>query len=208
MSDLFQAIVEGEPDTAIEQVQKYLAEGVDPRSILEDHLFPAMAEVGRLYDEGEYFVPDLLMSSSAMKQVMCIMESALKSSGTEKRGTVIIGTVQDDNHDIGKNLVASMLEGNGFDVIDLGVSTTADKFITEIKKHEGTIILGMSALLTTTMPQMKNVIDRLQAEGLRDRVRVMIGGAPVTEEYAKEINADGYSDSAYSAVQLALSFGS
>ncbi|MDO5581732.1 MAG: corrinoid protein [Planctomycetia bacterium] len=206
MSELFTAVVKGDIAGTIKEVNKCIAEGIAPKSILEEHLIPAMGEVGRLFDEDEYFVPDLMLSSNAMKEAMKILDPHLKQSGTAKRGTVLIGTVQGDMHDIGKNLVASMLEGNGFAVKDLGISTSADKFIQEIRKSEGEshLVLALSALLTTTMPQMKKLIDRLQTEGLRDSVKIMIGGAPVSEEYSREIGADGYSDSAYSAVQLAI----
>lgn len=206
MSELFTAVVKGDIPGTIKEINKCLEDGILPQTILEDHLIPAMGEVGRLFDDNEYFVPDLLLSSNAMKGAMKILDPYLKNSGSAKRGTVLIGTVQGDMHDIGKNLVASMLEGNGFHVKDLGVSTSADKFIQEIRKIEGEdhLLLALSALLTTTMPQMKKLIDRLKEVGLRDSVKIMIGGAPVSAEYSQEIGADGYSDSAYSAVQLAI----
>ena len=205
-SELFQAVVTGNAPSAVAALNALLNQGEEAKAILANHLIPAMGEVGRLFDENEYFVPDLLMAARAMQEAMKLIDPLLKGSDAMKRGTVIIGTVAGDNHDIGKNLVATMLEGNGFEVVNLGVNVSADKFTAEVKKHEGLVLIGLSALLTTTMPQMKKVIDRLAADGLRDRTKVMIGGAPVTEDFARQIGADGYSDSAYSAVQLAMSF--
>ena len=202
-SPLFEAVVKGNAPEAVSLVKSRLESGQTPQEILEQDLIPAMGEAGRLFDESEYFVPDLLMSAKAMKEAMSLLDPLLKQSGIPRRGTVIIGTVQGDHHDIGKNLVASMLEGNGFTVVDLGINTSADRFVKAVRDTEGKIIVALSALLTITMPQMKVIIDRLTAEGLRDRVRVIIGGAPVTESFAKEINADGYSDSANAAVLLA-----
>ncbi|MDO4586691.1 MAG: corrinoid protein [Planctomycetia bacterium] len=203
VSELFIAVVEGDIGTAIVQVNALLDQNKTAQYILENHLIPAMNEVGRLFDEGEYFVPDLIISSKVMQESMKILNPLLKSSGVEKIGKVVIGTVQGDMHDIGKNLVASMLEGGGFEVIDLGVNTTVDQFLKTILENEGPIILAMSALLTTTMPYMKTVLDRLETEGLRNRVRIMIGGAPVSKRFANEIGADGYSENANAAVQLA-----
>ncbi|MDO5567042.1 MAG: corrinoid protein [Planctomycetia bacterium] len=200
---LYDAVLAGEVETTVTLVNTILQENSDPRSILEESLFPAMVKAGELYDEGEYFLPDLAMAANAMKEAMALLEPLLKNSGVEKLGTVIIGTVKGDHHDIGKNLVASMLEGNGFEVIDLGYNASADKFVEAVRKFEGPVLIALSALLTITMPQMKVVIDRFAAEGLRDRVRFMIGGAPVTQDYADQISADGYSDSANAAVVLA-----
>ncbi len=207
-SELFQAVVAGNPPAAVQSIQQLLKDGFEAKTILTEHLIPAMGEVGRLFDENEYFVPDLLMAAKAMQEAMKKIDPLLKGNASVKKGVVVIGTVSGDNHDIGKNLVATMLEGNGFEVINLGVNVSAEKFVAEVKKREGIVLIGLSALLTTTMPQMKKVIDLFVAEGLRDRTKVMIGGAPVTEDYANQIGADGYSDSAYSAVQLALSFAS
>lgn len=202
-NQLYEAVLAGNETEAVAQVTQQLHSGRQPRDILEESLFPAMIEAGNLYDQGEYFVPDLAMTAKAMKEAMSVLEPYLKVSGVEKLGTVVIGTVKGDHHDIGKNLVASMLEGNGFEVIDLGYNVAADKFIDAVGRLEGPVLVALSALLTITMPQMKNVVERFIAEGLRDRVRIMIGGAPVTESYATEIGADGYSDSANAAVILA-----
>lgn len=204
VSPLFEAVLTGDTAVVTSLVQEQLDAGHIPQAILEQHLIPAMQKAGDLFDSGDYFVPDLLMAAQAMKEAMTHLDPLLKQDEGNQKGTVIIGTVAGDHHDIGKNIVASMLEGNGFRVIDLGVNTSADKFIQTIRDMEGTVIVALSALLTTTMPQMKVVIDRLDVEGLRDRVRVMVGGAPVSENFAREIKADGYSDSANAAVQLAL----
>ncbi|MDR1923536.1 MAG: corrinoid protein [Planctomycetaceae bacterium] len=204
-SSLSQMVIDGDMESAVEEVKRVLGEGLSPQIVMEGHLIPAMREVGRLFEENEYFVPELLISARAMQESMKILNPLLKSSGVDKIGRIAIGTVQGDFHDIGKNLVASMLEGGGFEVIDLGVDVSAEKFVAEVKENEKTVI-AMSALLTTTMPQMKKVIERLESEGLREKSRVMIGGAPVTEEFAKLIGADGYSENASTAVTLAKSF--
>lgn len=202
-SALFTAIVEGDFSSAQAEAEQMLLAKADAQEILQEHLIPAMNEVGRLFDEGDYFVPELLLASRAMQEVMKQLDPLLKSSGIEKVGRVIIGTVAGDMHDIGKNLVASMLEGGGFEVTDLGVNVEPEKFLAAVKATGDKTILALSALLTTTMPQMKKILELLEAEGLRGRVKVMIGGAPVSEAFAAEIGADGYSDSANSAVTLA-----
>ena len=205
-SDLMTAIIEGDASSARTEANLLIQAGTEPREILEAHLVPAMNEVGRLFDEGDYFVPELLLSSRAMQEVMSALDPLLKAGGVEKIGRVIIGTVAGDMHDIGKNLVASMLEGGGFEVTDLGVDVAPEKFLDAVRGSEGGVILALSALLTTTMPQMKTIIGRLQAEGLRERVKIMVGGAPVSKGFATEIGADGYSDSANAAVSLARGF--
>ena len=204
-STLAQSIIDGDLDTTLEEVQRSLAEGVSPQVMMEEHLIRAMSEVGRLFEEGEYFVPELMISARAMQAAMKILNPLLAGSGVQKIGRVVIGTVKGDFHDIGKNLVAAMLEGGGFEVVDLGVDVSPEKFAEAARQQPGTVV-AMSALLTTTMPQMKNVIDRMEAEGLRSTSKVMIGGAPVTDEFAKKIGADGYSDNASTAVTLAKSF--
>lgn len=207
---LYDAVLAGIEADAVARVKEQLELNRLPQDILEKSLFPAMIEAGNLYDQGEYFVPDLAMTAKAMKEAMNVLDPLLKGSGVEKLGTVVIGTVKGDHHDIGKNLVASMLEGNGFEVIDLGYNVPADKFVEAVRNVEGPVLVALSALLTITMPQMKTVIDRFVAEGLRQNVRVMIGGAPVTEQFANQIDADGYSESANAAVilakQLAVTF--
>ena len=202
-STLFTAVVEGDFSSAPSEVEQLLNAGVTAQVILEEHLVPAMDEVGRLYDEGEYFVPELMLSSRAMQESMKLLDPVLKAGGVQKQGRVVIGTVSGDMHDIGKNLVASLLEGGGFDVTDLGVDVSPEKFVDAVRQSDGPVLVCLSALLTTTMPNMKRVIESLAAAGLRDRTRVLIGGAPVTEAFANEIGADGYSDSASAAVTLA-----
>lgn len=201
-SALFEAIVNGDLQTALGEVNALIGAGVQPRVILEEQMIPAMGEVGQKFEENEFFVPELLIAGRAMQECMKVLNPLLKLSGVEKAGRVVIGTVQGDLHDIGKNLVASMLEGGGFEVVDLGVDVAPEKFIASAKEKEGTII-ALSALLTTTMPQMKKVVETLKAEGLQGKFKVMIGGAPVTSEFAKEIGADGYSENASTAVALA-----
>jgi corrinoid protein of di/trimethylamine methyltransferase len=201
-SSLAQSVIDGDLDLVLEKVQRCLAEDVSPQSIMEDHLIPAMGEVGRHFEEGEYFVPELMVSARSMQAAMKILNPLLTGSGVQKIGRVVIGTVKGDFHDIGKNLVASMLEGGGFEVIDLGVDVSAEKFAEAAKEKSGTLV-AMSALLTTTMPQMQKVVEELEATGLRSTSKVIIGGAPVTSEFAKKIGADGYSDNASAAVTLA-----
>jgi corrinoid protein of di/trimethylamine methyltransferase len=161
-----------------------------------------MDEVGSRFECNEYFVPELLIAARAMKTALELLTPKLAEAGAKSAGRVVIGTVQGDLHDIGKNLVASMLEGGGFEVIDLGVDVPAEQFVEAAKEQEGTI-LALSALLTTTMTMMKNVIEALEAAGVRDKTKVIVGGAPITQQYADEIGADGYSDNASAAVGLA-----
>jgi 5-methyltetrahydrofolate--homocysteine methyltransferase len=204
-SPLAQGVIDGDLDTVISEVQRCLAEKVSPQEIMDAHLVCAMSEVGRLFEEGEYFVPELMISARAMQAAMKILNPLLTDSGVQKIGRVVIGTVKGDFHDIGKNLVAAMLEGGGFDVVDLGVDVSPEKFVAAVQGHAGSLV-AMSALLTTTMPQMKNVIETLESSGLRSTSKVIIGGAPVTDEFAKMIGADGYSNNASAAVTLAKSF--
>ena len=203
-SPLAQGVIDGDLDAVLDEVQRCLAEGVSPQEVMDGHLVRAMEEVGRLFEEGEYFVPELMISARAMQAAMKILNPLLTGSGIQKVGRVVIGTVKGDFHDIGKNLVAAMLEGGGFEVVDLGVDVSPEQFVEAAQKQSGTLV-AMSALLTTTMPQMKNVIEKLEADGLRGTSKVIIGGAPVTDEFAKKIGADGYSDNASAAVTLAKS---
>ena len=204
-SPLAQGIIDGDLDSVLGEVQRCLAENVSPQSIMDADLIPAMQEVGRLFEEGEYFVPELMISARAMQAAMKILNPLLTNSGVQKIGRVVIGTVKGDFHDIGKNLVAAMLEGGGFEVVDLGVDVSPEKFAEAAQERAGSLV-AMSALLTTTMPQMKKVIEKLEESGLRSTSKVIIGGAPVTDEFAKVIGADGYSDNASAAVTLAKSF--
>jgi 5-methyltetrahydrofolate--homocysteine methyltransferase len=199
---LYTAILEGDARTTKEVVQQALDEGVDPKRLLDEYMVPAMDTVGQRFEEGEYFVPELLISARAMKAALEMIRPGLVNQGAKPAGRVLIGTVRGDLHDIGKNLVAAMLEGGGFEVVDLGVDVSPDKFIENIGPG-GSQIIALSALLTTTMPGMKTTITALQEAGLRDRVKVMVGGAPVTERWAHEIGADGFSESASGAVRVA-----
>jgi 5-methyltetrahydrofolate--homocysteine methyltransferase len=175
---------------------------VGPESIVNEGLIVGMDEVGRRFKANEFYVPEVLIAARAMHAGMDIVKPLLAESGVKPRGTVVIGTVQGDLHDIGKNLVAMMLEGGGWEVVDLQVDVAADTFVNSVNEQSPNV-LAMSALLTTTMPGMKDTIDALSAAGVRDKVKVMIGGAPVTQAFADEIGADGYAPDAASAVDLA-----
>ncbi len=197
-----QAIIKGKLEECIEQTNLALQDGVTPQSIINDYMIKGMEVIGEAFQNGTAFVPNLLMAARAMKGALDILKPLLKSDDAESKGTILIGTVKGDLHDIGKNLVASMLEGCGFDVINLGVNVTAEQFVAGIKEHKANIIC-MSALLTTTMVYMGEVIEALKAEGIRDQVKVMVGGAPISDGFAEQIGADGYSSNANSAVALA-----
>lgn len=203
LKEIYTAILEGERAAARAGVEKALAENVSPLSILES-MISAMGEVGRLFEEGEYFVPEMLISARSMQEGMAILKPRLQAEDVKPAGVVVAGTVKGDLHDIGKNLVCMMLESAGFQVIDLGSDVTAEKFVDTVREQHPDIV-AMSALLTTTMPNMKLVMDALEQAGLRGQVKVMIGGAPVTDAYAREIGADGYSQDASRAVRLAKS---
>lgn len=199
---LTQAIVKGKAPEAIEATKELVEKGEDPQSIINTKMVTAMSEIGRQFEEGTAFVPQLLMAARAMKAALEILKPLMAGKETTSLGKVVIGTVKGDLHDIGKNLVASMLEGCGFEVFNIGVDVTAEKFVEEIKAHDADI-LCMSALLTTTMTYMPEVIKAIEDAGLRGKVKIMIGGAPLSDEFSKEIQADGYSDNANSAVALA-----
>jgi len=201
-TDIFNAILTGKNTDAPKFVQAALESGASPHDIIMDSMIPAMDEAGRRFEEHKFFVPQLMIAARAMKESLAILSPLLAASGSEPMGKVVIGTVMGDMHDIGKNLVASMLEGAGFKVFDLGVNVAPDKFLKALQENEAEI-LCMSALLTTTMPAMRKTIETLINAGIRDSVLVMIGGAPVTQAYADEIGADGYSSNANAAVTLA-----
>lgn len=202
LKKMYDAILTGNFKAAREITQQALAAGVDPGVLVQEQMIPAMDEVGRRYEANEYFVPELLISARAMKAALELIRPLLTARGTEPAGRVVIGTVKGDLHDIGKNLVAAMLEGAGFEVIDLGVDVSPEKFITALNERHASLV-AMSALLTTTMNSMKTTVDALKAAGVRNKVKIMIGGAPVTQKYADEIGADGYSSNANAAVALA-----
>jgi len=194
---IFEAIVNGEAKTARALTEAAVAQNVNQEALIKEGIIPAMSEVGRRFECNEYFVPELLLANRAMKECMKL----LSNPGT-KAGRVVIGTVKGDLHDIGKNLVAAMLEGGGFEVIDLGVNVTPEKFL-ETAREKNAQIVAMSALLTTTMTAMKTTIEAFKQAGARDQVKFLVGGAPITQKYADEIGADGYSDNAVGAVALA-----
>ena len=202
LKKLHDAILTGDLKTAVAITQQAIEEKLDPSELIANTMVPAMAEVGRLFECEEYFVPELLLSARAMKGALELLRPLLSASGAQPAGRVVIGTVKGDLHDIGKNLVASMLEGGGFEVVDLGTDVTPEKFIAALRESNSSI-LALSALLTTTMLSMKSTIDALKTAGVRDKIKVMIGGAPVTQQFANEIGADGYSENANSAVTLA-----
>ena len=202
MQAIFDGILEGDRDIVRAQVAQALDAGMPPAEILNESMVAAMAEVGRRFEIGEYFVPEMLISARAMQAGLSLLKPALKSEDVKSSGKVVIGTVKGDLHDIGKNLVAMMMEGAGFEIIDLGTDTSPDKFIGAIREHNPQII-AMSALLTTTMPNMVLTIQALQEAGVREQVKVMIGGAPVTETYAQQVGADGFATDASRAVAVA-----
>ena len=202
LKELYEAVVSGNAKATQAITQQALADGVDPLKLVNEYMVPAMDEVGRRFEANDYFVPELLISARAMKASLEIIRPILTARGDKPVGRVAIGTVKGDLHDIGKNLVASLLEGGGFEVIDLGVNVTPEKFIETVNSKQANII-AMSALLTTTMPSMKTTIDALKQAGVRGKVKVLIGGAPITQKYADEIGADGYSENAVGAVALA-----
>ncbi len=208
MSDILKQIAEklydGEDDAVAELTQRALDEGLTPAEVLNGGLLAGMDRVGVDFRDGELFVPEVLIAARAMHAGMAILRPLLTESDVPSAGKVVIGTVEGDLHDIGKNLVGMMLEGGGFEIVDLGTDVPPDRFIEAIKMEHPNLV-GMSALLTTTMPSMKRTIDALMEAGLRDTVRVMVGGAPVTQTFADEIGADGYAPDAASAVELARS---
>ena len=199
---LFQAILDGKSEDAATATREAIAQNIAPQDLINGQMIRAMSEVGRRFQDGKAFVPQLLMAGRAMKAALEILKPMMAGTANTTLGKVVIGTVKGDLHDIGKNLVASMLEGCGFEVVNIGIDVSADTFIQAVKDNQPDI-LCMSALLTTTMGYMKEVIDALEAAGIRDQVKVMVGGAPVTQGFADEIGADGYSDNANSAVTVA-----
>ena len=202
LQPLYEAIVAGKLEPAVEITRQAIAEGIAPPMIINNYMIKAMGEVGQRFQDGKAFVPQLLMAGRAMKGALELLKPLLAGSASTTIGKIVIGTVKGDLHDIGKNLVASMLEGCGFEVINIGIDVTCDKFVEAVKENHADI-LCMSALLTTTMTYMKEVIQALEEAGIRNQVKVMIGGAPVSQGFADEIGADGYSDNANTAVAVA-----
>ena len=202
LKKLYEAIVGGNLELAVETTNSALAEGVDPQLIIGDYMIPAMDKIGTMFEDCDVFVPELLMAARAMKGSLRLIQPLLTASGAQSKGKVIIGTVKGDLHDIGKNIVGSMLEGAGFQVINLGNDVSPQKFVEAINEHNPHIV-AMSALLTTTMTEMEKTVSAIHEAGLRNQVKIMIGGAPVSEIYSQKIGADGYSDNANGAVKLA-----
>lgn len=202
LQELYDAILTGNAKKAEAVTKAAIEENCNPGELVSKYMIPAMDEVGKRFECNEYFVPELLIAARAMKTALELITPHLLQQGIKRAGRVVIGTVQGDLHDIGKNLVASMLEGGGFEVVDLGVDVPPEKFVEAAKSKDGTVV-ALSALLTTTMTMMKTVIDALNQAGIRASTKVMIGGAPITQQFADEIGADGYSDNASAAVALA-----
>lgn len=202
ISAIYAGVVQGNAKQASEKTSLAIGEGLDAETILNEGLIAAMKEVGRLFEEGEYFVPEMLVSARAMQSGMAILRPVLIAQDIRPAGKVVIGTVKGDLHDIGKNLVSMMLEGAGFQIIDLGTDVSPEKFLEAIRQNRPDIV-GMSALLTTTMLNMSKTIQVLKDGGVRDGIKIIVGGAPVTEKYAAEIGADGFSPDASQAAALA-----
>ncbi|MEN8171830.1 MAG: corrinoid protein [Chloroflexota bacterium] len=196
---IYESILDGEMRETPGHVQAAIDAGITPKQILDDGMIEAMGEVGRLFEQGEFFVPEMLVSARAMQGGLSVLKPHLVDSDVESAGTFVIGTVKGDLHDIGKNLVSMMMEGGGFKVVDLGTDQSAEDFIAAIEEHKPDVV-GMSALLTTTMGQMSNVIEALKEKGVRDDLIILIGGAPVTGAFAEEIGADAFCQSAGVAV--------
>ena len=200
---LTQAVVDGEPEDAEELARQALEQGLDPLACINKGLTPGMDRVGELFASGEYFLPDLIIGGEAMKMALAVLEPAL-TGGQEREvlGRVVLGTVEGDLHEIGKTLVGTMLAANGFQVTDIGIDKPVDDFVAAVREVGATLV-GASALLTTTMLQQQRIVEALEEAGLRDQVKVMVGGAPVTQSWADKIGADGYAEDAISAVALA-----
>jgi len=202
ISTLRQSVVNGDHKAAAALTARALAEGVTPRRLVDEALVPAMDDAGRLFEECQFFVPELLVAARAMKASQALLTPLLVGTLNATVGRVAIGTVKGDMHDIGKNLVGALLQGAGFDVLDLGADVPPARFVAAVTEHHADII-ALSAILTTTMQQMKHTVRALEDAGVRESVKVMVGGAPITDRFAAEIGADGYADNAAAAVALA-----
>ena len=202
LQPLHDAVLRGDANVARAFTEQALAGGADPLALVNQAMMPAMDEVGRRFECNEFFVPELLLAARAMKSALELVRPLLAQRGDKPVGRVVVGTVRGDLHDIGKNLVAALLEGGGFEVTDLGVNVPPEKFVAAAREKDAQVV-ALSALLTTTMPAMKTTIEAIRDAGLRERVKVFVGGAPVTQKFADEIGADGYSESAPGAVALA-----
>ena len=204
IKEIYDNVTEGNAAAVTENVQVALDEGIAAPVILNEGMIAAMSEVGRLFEEGEYFVPEMLISARAMQAGLGLLRPYLVAEDVKPVGVVAIGTVKGDLHDIGKNLVAMMTEGAGFEIKDLGTDVDPESFVEAIR--EGASVIGLSALLTTTMPMIEETIKAIDAAGLRDQAKIMVGGAPVTAEFAEHVGADGYAPDASQAARLAKSF--
>ncbi len=204
LQNIADSVIDGQPELTLENVETALTAGILPLTIIENGLVSGMAVVGQKYDEGEFFLPNLIISANAMRQAMTRLEQALRDHNQQvtKKGTVVIGTVQGDIHEIGKTLVGILLSVNGFEVHDLGVDVSIQRFLDTIQETNANL-LGLSSLLTTTMTIQRDIITALKQSGLRDKVKVMVGGAPVSQAWSDQIGADGYAEDALSAVELA-----
>jgi len=202
LSKLYDSILNGDEKSALQVTNEALDQGANPSDLITRWMIPAMDEVGRLFEAQDYYVPELLLAGRAMKAALEPLRPLLAASGAQPTGRVVLGTVKGDLHDIGKNLVGSMLEGAGFEVFDLGIDVPSEKFVQAAREHQADIV-ALSALLTVTMPEMEKAIEALRSAGIRGRVKVLIGGAPVSRGYAEQIGADGYGDNASSAVTMA-----
>jgi 5-methyltetrahydrofolate--homocysteine methyltransferase len=200
LNEIYQSVIDGQTAAVEAGVQAALAQGVAPDTVLNQALISAMDEVGKRFEEGEFFVPEMLIAARAMQAGLRLLKPHLVEGGVKSAGLVAIGTVKGDLHDIGKNLVAMMLEGAGFEVHDLGTDVSPDAFVRAAR--DGAQVIGMSALLTTTMNNMQHTLQALQAAGVRHQVKVIVGGAPVTDAYASQIGADAYAPDASSAARL------
>ncbi len=209
LSRITASLLEGDPDLTVATTREALAAGIEPMAIIESGLVPGMRVVGEKFSCGEYFLPNLIVAANGMKQAMQLLAPELRNrqQALKSPGTVVIGTVQGDIHEIGKSLVATMLAANGFVVHDLGVDVPIDKFVGTVRQT-GANLVGLSSLLTTTMVIQKKVIEALAAAGVRQQVKVMVGGAPVSRKWAEEIGADGYAEDAVDAVDLAIKLAS
>ena len=205
LEQLQEAVVKMNVDDAEDLTQKALEASADAMALLKQALIPAMETVGELFGDGSYFLPEMLCSVDAYNKCFVLLEPLLKQGDFKPRAKVMLGTVENDIHDIGKNIVAALLQGNGFEVIDLGTNVTPDTFVQKAKEYSPDVI-GLSALLSTTMSEMKNIVDLFKESGIRDRFRIIVGGAPVTQQYADEIGADGYGDEAQTGVELVRQF--
>ena len=203
LDDIRSAVINGDRDSAKSLVEQALADDVDPSELLNGALISAMTEVGERFERQEFFVPEMLVAARAMQEALAILKPHLQAADVQPVGQVVLATVRGDLHDIGKNLVGIMMEGTGFEVVDLGVDVGPEQVVAAVKEHQPDLV-GLSALLTTTMPMMRTIIEALEEGGIREQVKVIVGGAPVTQEYATSVGADLYAPDAASAARVSL----